>query len=276
MAEKNDKRPIIIKRGKKHKLAPYGGAWKIAYADFVTAMMAFFLLMWLISSTPQDKLVALSEFFNDPKGFIENKGVGNEIGQLLKSELVDNNKDSKSEEDKDQNQKEMETLMKTLMSAIEASDDLRQFSDNIEMQLSDQGIVINLVDAVNRPIFKKNSFKIEPHILRMLQKFINLIEANSQNHISIEGHTNEGEYLENPKGDKWILSMLRANEVRKIFEKNKMAERILRVIAKADLEPYDAGMPDDFRNSRIVIILLDKNSVSNHNRALPREGQFME
>ncbi|MAR55989.1 MAG: hypothetical protein CMM93_02295, partial [Rickettsiales bacterium] len=196
MAEGDEKRPIIIKKIKKGGHGHHGGAWKVAYADFVTAMMAFFLLLWLLSSVEESKLEGLAEYFTPTIGVKDSMGIGFEGGITVnedgtkksdrsppgvivgsKQQGVDSEevKDTMIESDKDQNL--FEQAEEAIKRAFESDPNLRDFTENIVMEQTPEGLKIELVDTGKHPMFIPGSTQLSEFGRRILTRMVPIIEA---------------------------------------------------------------------------------------------------
>jgi chemotaxis protein MotB len=219
----DEKRPIVIKRIKKVSAGAHGGAWKIAYADFVTAMMAFFLLMWLLGSTAKGDLKGISEYFKTPlkvalaggsgSGDASSiiKGGGNDLtksdGQVKKGDVPTEKKmitvkAATEELLKLEKNKELEKLKELKMSienAINSNAKLAQFKNQILLDITSEGLRIQIVDEKNRPMFKIGSAVLEPYTKEILQE-IGKTMNQMPNKVSLSGHTDAQPYAADRKG----------------------------------------------------------------------------
>jgi len=283
MASNSDKRPIVVKRIKKVVGGSHGGAWKIAYADFVTAMMAFFLLMWLLGSTSKEDLAGISEYFKTPlavammggsnssesKSMI--KGGGQDAtrnkGEVRKGEIKPEKKiEIKTAEEimRIEKQKEVEKL-KDLKAGIEKSIDanqkLQQFKKQILLDITTEGLRIQIVDEKNRPMFRSGSAQLESYtkdILHEIGKMLNQVP----NKVSLSGHTDAQPYSVGDKGyGNWELSADRANASRRELITGGMAdEKIVRVVGLSSAVLFDKVDPLNPINRRISIIVMNKKA----------------
>ena len=228
-------RPIIVKRIKKNAGGAHGGAWKIAYADFVTAMMAFFLLMWLLGSTAKGDLTGIAEYFQTPlkvalmggSGSGDSssviKGGGQDLtrteGQMKKGEIptekrVINLKAAEAEQAR-QERKKLSELKGRIEQAIENSPALKQFRNQMLLDMTSEGLRIQVMDEFNRPMFASGSAQLQSYsrdIMREIGKALNDVP----NAISISGHTDAKPYAGGEKGySNWELSADRANSARR-------------------------------------------------------------
>ena len=277
----DSQRPIVVKRVKKHAGGHHGGAWKIAYADFVTAMMAFFLLMWLLSSTPIDDLKGISEYFQTPLkvALLGGNGSGDRAslikggghdptrieGQAKHGELRENKKAidlNAAEAELARKEKlRLRNLQQRIERAIESNPALNAFRKQILLDLTAEGLRIQIVDEHNRPMFASGSARLQPYtreILREISKVLNDVP----NRISISGHTDAQAYSGGDKGySNWELSADRANAARReLIGGGLQDDRMLRVVGLSSAVHFDAGNPLNPINRRISIIVMNKKT----------------
>ena len=285
MSEDKNKRPIVVKRIKKVVGGHHGGAWKIAYADFVTAMMAFFLLMWLLGSTTKGDLKGISEYFKTPlkvalfggSGSGDSssiiKGGGQDLtrseGQVKEGELqpkkkIINLKAAPEDYLRLERLKEIEKL-KTLKAGIEDMIDkspaLQKFRNQILIDMTTEGLRIQIVDEKNRPMFKSGSAQLEPYtrvILHAIGKLLNQVP----NKVSLSGHTDAAPYIGGSKGySNWELSADRANASRReLIAGGMMPDKIVRVVGLSSSVLFDKKNPLDPVNRRISLIVMNKKA----------------
>lgn len=275
-----EQQPIIIKKIKKGGHGHHGGAWKLAYADFVTAMMAFFLLMWLLGSTDETTRKGIASFFADPykvsmsggkstgerTSIIEGGGsdmISTDDGQVKMGandeELTPEEVEKKAEEIE---QKKLESLKEKIQDKLNETPELNEFKDQIKLEITSEGLRILIVDDQNRPMYKLASAQTEPHvrvILRALAPAINELP----NRVSLNGHTDALPFPVNQKGyTNWELSSDRANAARYELVEGGLDERkVLRVIGLASSIPYNAETdPTSPINRRISIIVMNKKT----------------
>jgi chemotaxis protein MotB len=285
MAEDKNKKPIIVKRIKKVSGGHHGGAWKIAYADFVTAMMAFFLLMWLLGSTSRGDLNGISEYFKTPlyvalsggSGSGDSssiiKGGGQDLtrseGQVKEGELtpekkIINIKAAQQEVLRLERQKEIDKL-KELKSRIEQMIDnnarLQQFKSQILLDLTTEGLRIQIVDEQNRPMFQSGRAQLEPYTKDILQEIGKMLN-DVPNKVSLSGHTDAAVYSGGGKGySNWELSADRANASRRELIAGGMAEeKIVRVVGLSSAVLFNKEDPLNPVNRRISLIVMNKKA----------------
>lgn len=289
----DSQQPIVVKRIKKGGGAAHGGAWKIAYADFVTAMMAFFLLMWLLGSTTKGDLKGIADYFQTPlkvalfggSGSGDSssviKGGGEDLtrtyGQVKKGETEAEKKTINLQRLKlDFERKEAERLQNLkseLEALIEATPALKQFKNQLLLDLTTEGLRIQVVDEKNRPMFDSASSELKPYtrdILREIGAALNQVD----NRISLSGHTDAAPYAGGARGfGNWELSTNRANASRRELVAGGMAEeKMIRVVGLASTVLYDKQNPYSPINRRISIVVLNKRT----EEAIMRDGNVAE
>lgn len=280
-----EKRPIVIKRIKKVSAGAHGGAWKIAYADFVTAMMAFFLLMWLLGSTAKGDLQGIAEYFKTPlkvalmggSGSGDSssiiKGGGTDLskaaGQVKKSDTPTDKKifDIKratAEMQRIEKAKELgklQELKAAIENAINQNMKLAPYKNQILLDITSEGLRIQIVDEKNRAMFRTGSAVLEPYtkdILQEIGKTLNQLP----NKISLSGHTDAHAYLSDKTGfSNWDLSANRANASRRELIAGGMDEtKVVRVVGLASAVLFDQTDPFNPVNRRISIIVMNKKA----------------
>ena len=274
-------RPIIVKRIKKSGGGHHGGAWKIAYADFVTAMMAFFLLMWLLGSVSQGTLKGVSEYFQNPvkvsmsggsgagDSFSVIQGGGQDLTQRDKQGSKPDDPHLKKSLDQKKLQAELERregvalneLKGRLESAIEASKTLNQFRKQLLIDITTEGLRIQIVDEQNRPMFAISKAELQPYTKQILRE-IGLVLNDVPNKISLSGHTDATPYASGDKGySNWELSADRANASRRELIAGGMDEaKVLRVVGLSSAVLMDRENPLNPTNRRISIIVMNKKT----------------
>ena len=289
----DSQRPIIVKRVKKHAAGHHGGAWKIAYADFVTAMMAFFLLMWLLGSTTSGDLKGIAEYFQTPLrvALMGGSGSGDATslikggGQDLTRAGGQQKKGEIREESKPANLKAAEAeiarkeslklrdLKERIERAIENNAALKPFREQMLLDITTEGLRIQIVDEHNRPMFASGSAQLQPYsrdILREICKALN----DMSNRISISGHTDAQAYSGGTKGySNWELSADRANAARRELIGGGLDEtRMLRVVGLSSAVLFDFDNPLNPINRRISIIVMNKKT----EEAVSKDGGTLE
>lgn len=248
---------IIRKVKKKSHGGAHGGSWKVAYADFVTALMAFFLLLWLLSMVAPEKRMAMSEYFKHATIFQEmnpqsgtsllDKSAGViEVGGVAQQEAPKPKAETKTDP---------EELAKAMRRAID--DQMYAMKDQIFVDMTKEGVRIQIVDNEGSEIFRSGSD--EP--TEKARQIIRLVSENIKdkpNRIVIEGHTDAAPFKTAQKTN-WELSALRASAARRELESNGIdSGRVARVVGYADQDLFVREDPRDPRNRRISITLLDQ------------------
>lgn len=274
--------PIIIKRVKKGGHVAHGGAWKIAYADFVTAMMAFFLLMWLLGSTSEGDKKGISDYFQSPlkvalaggsgSGSSNSllNGGGNDItqtvgqtsksdGDAAKAKKVATEQFRAAEAKADS--KKLSALGAKIAAAISNNAKLAEFSSQIKLQLTPDGLQIQIVDDQKRPMFDSGSADVKPYMRDILRE-IGVALMDVENKISLDGHTDRQSFGNVAHGySNWELSADRANSARRELMSAGMPEnKLARVVGMASSVPYDPDNPNAPSNRRISLLVMTKEA----------------
>ena len=281
MAEKK-LQPIIIKRIKKSGHAVHGGAWKIAYADFVTAMMAFFLLMWLLGSTAKGELQGIAAYFSSPLkvAMTGGDGAGNSSSvipgggnDLTKVHGQVRRSDSETEKERRmsidtaraERARQDAARIKALQSKIDAmiteNPRLNEYKSQIRIDVTPDGLQIQIVDTQNRPMFDSGSALVKPYMRDILRE-IGAALGGVENRISLAGHTDSAPYGNSDRGySNWELSADRANASRRELVSAGMPDaklgRVVGLAASDLLEPDNPRAP---ANRRITITVLTREA----------------
>ncbi len=279
MAAENTQ-PIIVKKIKKGGHGHHGGAWKIAYADFVTAMMAFFLLMWLLGSTSKEQKQAISDYFNNPSAI---EGPGGTSTSMIKigggKDVTYSDGDTQKGSNPDEKPKKTEQtqaeigqitqadkerlleLKKELEKAIDANEVLKPFKDQILLEITKEGLRIQILDKENRPMFASGSAVMQPYTTKILNEIGKVIN-HVPNRISLSGHTDATPYSKNAGNyTNWELSADRSNASRRALVQGGMdTDKVARVVGLSSAVPFDKANPLNPINRRISIIVLNKET----------------
>ncbi len=281
MADGKKLQPIIVKRVKKGGHAAHGGAWKIAYADFVTAMMAFFLLMWLLGSTSKGDLNGIADYFSSPAkiSLLGGDGTGNSDSILpgggrdlsRSAGQVDGGDAERAakligaqmarDELAKQDAKRIDALEKKITEMVASHPALMEFGNQIKLEQTPEGLQIQLVDAQNRPMFDVGSAVVKPYMRDILRE-IGGVLVDVENRISLAGHTDAVPYGTGDRGySNWELSADRANASRRELVIGGLPDsKMLRVEGLASsrlMVPEDPNAP---ANRRISILILTKEA----------------
>jgi chemotaxis protein MotB len=273
-------RPIVVKRVKKGHGGHHGGAWKIAYADFVTAMMAFFLLMWLLGSTTKGDLQGISEYFKTPLKVAMSGGSGSgdsssviqgggkdmtrRTGQVKHGDVQVEKKTydltaAKAVLEREESQR-LQGLKSKLEATIDANPLLRKYKHQLLLDLTSEGLRIQIVDEQNRPMFALARAELQPYTREILN-VIGLVLNEVPNKIGLSGHTDSTPYMTDAGYSNWELSADRANASRRELVIGGMKdEKVLRVVGLASAAPLDRKDPFNPINRRISIIVMNKRT----------------
>jgi len=285
-------RPIIVKRIKKVAGGHHGGAWKIAYADFVTAMMAFFLLMWLLGSVDGGTLNGISEYFKTPmkvalqggsksgdsKVVIQGGGLDltSKDGQTSRSDAPPGENEVQVEEKKFESLTEaqkkaaikmqqaqeiakMKAMREKIINQIDNSPRLKKYKSQLKIDVTDEGLRVLITDEANRPMFANASAEMQAYAQEII-KAIAPTFNELPNTISISGHTDSMPFANNNGTyTNWELSADRANAARRVLLAGGLKpDHLLRITGLADAVLLDPANPMNPINRRISIILLNK------------------
>lgn len=265
--------PIIIKRIKKHAHGHHGGSWKVAYADFVTAMMAFFMLLWLLGSTTEQQRSAIQGYFQNPSMMPGQAGASSQIldmgGSVSQAgAIVGTGQPEESQSDSDVNdveammdqieQEQLDALLESLEYAIEENTALKAYKDQLILDFTEEGLRIQLIDKDDRPMFDSGSDALKPYSREILHQLVKVIEE-VPNRVSISGHTDQHPYSDDAGYTNWELSADRANAARReLLDAGMEEERIGRVVGLASSVPFDAQDPYHPSNRRISIVVMNR------------------
>ena len=301
MAEKK-LQPIIIKRIKKSGHAVHGGAWKIAYADFVTAMMAFFLLMWLLGSTAKGELQGIAAYFSSPLKVAMTggdgagnsssviPGGGNDLtkvhGQVRRSDNETEKErrmsiDTARAERARQDAARIKALQSKIDAMITGNPKLNEYRSQIRIDVTPDGLQIQIVDEQNRPMFDSGSALVKPYMREILQAIGSSL-GDVENRISLAGHTDATPYGNADRGySNWELSADRANATRRELVAAGMPDaKLARVVGLAASDPLEPDHPRAPLNRRITITVLtheaEERLLSKNKREVPIEQLLPE
>jgi chemotaxis protein MotB len=247
---------VIIKKKKKHA-GHHGGAWKVAYADFVTAMMALFIVLWLMNSSKEIQ-EAVGGYFRDPSGTGGNVGTAM-AGSGENFELSKNN---------------MAELKKTLEKSISRVPNFEKLKDHIDMMVTGEGLRIELTESSTGTFFDSGSSNISSDSTSMLMKLAEELGQLS-NEICIEGHTDAKPFSGVAEYGNWELSTERANSARRLMEKNGLRPgQVIQVRGYADRRLRKPDAPLDASNRRISLIVryrakADDNTEQSESQSVP-------
>ncbi len=276
--------PIIIKRVKKGGHAPHGGAWKIAYADFVTAMMAFFLLMWLLGSTTEGDKKGIADYFNSPlrvallsggSGSGDSshviKGGGTDLtrtgGQVKRGDIDTTratiNLAAMRAEQRAGETGRLEQVKAHIEKMLAAAERYGNIKNQVKLDMTADGLRIQIIDEQNRPMFDSGSAVVKPY-MRELLRDLGSVLSEVPNRLTLEGHTDAQPFAADRNGlgyGNWELSSDRANASRRELHAGGLPpERMLRVQGLASSVPFDRQDPFAASNRRISIIVMNRDA----------------
>jgi chemotaxis protein MotB len=275
-----DLRPIVVKRIKKVAGGHHGGAWKLAYADFVTAMMAFFLLMWLLGSTAQGDLKGIADYFQNPLKVSLSGGSGagdatsilqgggqdltRSSGQVKRGDIDAERRLRNEELRKEFERRErisLNELKGSIEKLIEGNPTLSQFKNQLLLDVTTEGLRIQIIDEQNRPMFDTSSAELKPYSKEILREIGNALNA-VPNKVSFSGHTDAAQFGGGERGfSNWELSTNRANASRREMIAGGMDEnKVLRVVGLSSMVLFDKNDPLSPTNRRINIVVLNKRT----------------
>jgi chemotaxis protein MotB len=289
--------PIIVKRVKKAGHGHHGGAWKIAYADFVTAMMAFFLLMWLLGSTSEGDKKGIADYFSSPlkiallssgsgAGDASHviKGGGQDLtrtsGQVKRGEVEAQrstvNLHALKQEQVRAEIARLEDLKKKVEQKIAESAKLAPMASQLRLDMTRDGLRIQIIDEQNRPMFASGSAVVQPYMRELLRE-IGQVLTLVPNHLTLEGHTDAQPFSAGERGySNWELSADRANASRRELVSGGLPDdRVLRVQGLASSTPFDARDANSPSNRRISIIVMNRDAEDRLFRTAPEVAQTL-
>jgi chemotaxis protein MotB len=286
MSSEKAKSTIVIKKIKKGGHGHHGGAWKIAYADFVTAMMAFFLLMWLLGSTTKGDLKGIADYFQSPLQVALAGGSGSgdansviqgggpsltdQTGQIRRGDVEEERKRRAAERAARarREREQMEALKLKLEAAVQLNPKLSEMRHQIRIEITPDGLRIQIVDDFNRPMFALGGAQVQPYMRDLLQE-IGKVLNEVDNRVALSGHTDSAPYVGGERGySNWELSADRANASRRELIAGGMnVDKVVRVVGLADSSLLNKDNPRDPLNRRITIVVMNKIAEEKMNKA---------
>ena len=277
MAEPAPEVKIKFIKKKGGHAAAHGGAWKVAYADLVTAMMAFFLLMWLLGSTSSNTKAGIAGMFQDPNFFNTEKGKAIlEVYEIQKSGILPGGQgmkdggsgggsesngtppptDTAADDPGEKERQRMEDTAQTIEKAFTEDKLLQAFKDQISFEFTDEGLRIQIQDRAAQVLFDSGSAKLKPYTLSILKEIAQEL-GKLPNHVLIGGHTDASQYA-NKAYTNWELSADRANSARRVLEGAGLQPgQVQKVTGYASTVPLENHEPSDPQNRRISIVVLN-------------------
>ncbi len=278
-----EQQPIIIKRKKVIASGHHGGSWKVAFADFATAMMAFFLVLWLTATASPEQIKAVEGYFRDPVGFTEggspspvdlegSASVINEASPNIEPGQIAINDNVVDELSETLEQRRMEELFQELKQRIEENETLQEFKNQLLIDITDEGLRIQIVDRSGRPMFDSGKAELKYYSQEILFELAKTLGA-VDNKLSITGHTDATPFGGRPGYTNWELSADRANTARRALVAGGVrGQQIARVVGLSDSILFDQGEPTAPVNRRISIIVLNKKTVSSIQSSASAKG----
>lgn len=312
MSDEEALEPLILKKRLKGSGGAHGGAWKVAYADFVTAMMAFFLLLWLLNATTSDQKAGLSQYFQ-PQTVTsgDESGTGGLLGGLAvgaignlrsagspptvtipipsaggpkdqkgKAEATldskEPNPDSTNYEARKREEESFKRAQADLRLAVEQTDQLKDFQDSLLIDETPEGLRIQLIDRERDTMFEPGSAVFTPYFKALLQ-IVTTVITRFPNPVSISGHTDSAPLPPDAPYTNWELSGDRANSARRTMVDAGLPEpRIADVVGRADTEhlfPTEPTAPSNRRISILLVRIADKETTASKDDAPDEKGR---
>ncbi|MWN06693.1 flagellar motor protein MotB [Gilliamella sp. Pas-s95] len=265
---------IIIKKKSGHGGGHHGGSWKIAYADFMTAMMALFLVMWLISTSTPQELKGIAEYFRTPLILGQNGGKnisdsespipggGDDVSQQIGEEKNSVSNSLHNELEKQQLEKiQLIETAKKIFEMFEIDPRLKKLAPNLIVELTQMGLRIQILASDDKPMFDVGSTAIDPNMQEILHALAPILNS-LPNKITLSGHTDERQYTTGDRGySNWELSADRANASRReLIVGGLDSNKIIRIIALADTVSLNNPNYSKDANRRISILILNKTA----------------
>jgi len=268
----SDEQSIIIKRLNKCPHVAHGGAWKIAFADFMTAAMAFFLMLWVLGGVNDEEMKAMAEYFRNPTvieaspmKLVESDEAGQSSDSMIDmGGFKDAPKGTEGDEDgsgkEGQEQAQMEAMKISLEQKLDQDPDLSQFKEQLKIDITPNGLQVQILDDRKRPMFGSGVDIPRDYAMKLIKE-VGEVMAQTSNKISIAGHTDSSGYHDQSEYTNWELSADRANAARRLLLQGGVdSKRIAQVVGLSDTVPFDAENPYNPRNRRISIIVLSKEA----------------
>lgn len=282
MATARDRPIIVLRRVRRVAAGHHGGAWKVAYADFVTAMMAFFLVLWLVGVADKQQRAAISEYFKNPSAVPGRSlkpapganGPGGAADRLIPTtsavavagghgaefgarEPMRITPQAAKQAAREEEARRLDALKRALEEAVERSQALAPFKDQLLIDLTPEGLRIQIVDRMNRPMFDIASARLKDYARTLLGEVGHLLN-DGHHQIALSGHTDELPFHTANGYGNWELSAERANAARRALVEGGLEEgRISRVVGLAASVPFDRHDPRSPLNRRISIVVLN-------------------
>jgi chemotaxis protein MotB len=235
------------------------GTWKIAYADFITALMVLFLMLWLVGTIPEEDLLGISEYFSETP---TNKKIDYASQSVTQQNFqIQDTLSMVSLSDLPSKDREM---FATILQSVKESDVQKEFADNMCVYWHN-GVVVEIFDTHNRSLFVSSTANLQPWAVQLINTFGSKVVNCQKDYIVIDGHASKMAR----NSDCWNLSFCIANVVRRYLEKYAREDQILKVTGNGDRDLIDKNSPNSPCNMRISITFVDKKFVSKRQRSFP-------
>ncbi|MFQ5513016.1 MAG: flagellar motor protein MotB [Myxococcota bacterium] len=253
--------PIIIKKKVVQGHGHHGGAWKVAYADMVTALMALFIVLWILSQSDEVKQ-SVAGYFQDPVGFVEGGRASLLEGAGPATEAEGSEDTDVAPTDAQREEARLRAEARAIRRAIDRIPAIEKYREQIELSVTPEGLRINLLETQETPLFQRGGTELNPDAVEVLETIGRAIKE-AGNAIVIEGHTDSTPFSEGSGRTNWELSTGRAHTARRVFEAVGISEeRILEVRGFADRQLYNPLDPEDSHNRRVSVTLLSDEALS--------------
>ena len=269
--------PIIVKRITIAAAGHHGGAWKVAYADFVTAMMAFFLIMWILGATTEDQRRGIADYFRPTlaqqsrgggaNGLLGGRSLQEKDGIAVSAEgammsldrpisKIDRSLGNGGEAERSRDVEAFETFRRELVSIIDSDAELSKYANQFQLALTAEGLRLEVTDAPGSSLFGVGEARASDFAASVLAAVAAALRS-VDNEVAIRGHTDGRVYARPRQMNNWLLSAARADVTRRLLERGGVAsEQLVRIEGTADRELRNRADPLDERNRRISITLL--------------------
>lgn len=267
----SDEQSIIIKRINKGAHCAHGGAWKIAFADFMTATAAFFLMLWVLGGVNDEEMKKMAEFFRDPtvieaspQVLLESQAAGQTTDSMIDmGGFMDAPKGKEGDEDgsgKAEEKEQMEMMKLLIEQKISENPVTSELRSQLKIDVTPNGLQIQVLDDRKRPMFGSGVDLPKDYAAKLLEE-VGTVLRQTNNRISIAGHTDSSGYGAQAEYTNWELSADRANAARRLLLQGGVdGKKIAQVVGLADTVPFDAENPYNPRNRRISIIVLNREA----------------
>lgn len=257
MSEQTTSQPVIVKKVRKKSGAGHSGSWKVAFADFMTAMMAFFLVMWIIG-LDQETRSAIAGYFNDPLDFAKQSS-GNRLANLLeKGSPGEDEKKQREGEAKDEEISELSAIAEEIRTAIESAaaknPDLSELEKLVSIEATEEGLLLEFLESVGNAFFDTGSARIKPEAKELFETIATVLAKHDRPFV-VDGHTDARQYNDTGYNNIY-LSQDRARAV--VAEMVRMGVKEARILAVRGFGPHRLRNPQDpyhYTNRRVAVLL---------------------